>query len=72
MFNFPFRQTFYFTLKCNIAVQNIVKKAYISTIGKAKNSSFDVMQAHVIMSINRRSETKRQNEKKIKEGLTEG
>ena len=27
MLNFPFRQTFYFTLKCNIAVQNIVKKA---------------------------------------------
>ena len=43
------------------------------TIGKPKNASFDVMQAHVIMSINRRSETKRQNEKKkIKEGLTEG
>ena len=27
MLNFPFRQFFYFTLKCNIAVQNIVKKA---------------------------------------------
>ena len=28
MLNFPFWQTFYFTHKCNIAVQNIVKKAY--------------------------------------------
>ena len=27
MLHFPFQQTFYFTLKCNIAVQNIVKKA---------------------------------------------
>ena len=31
MLNFPFRQTFYFTLKCNIAVQNIVKKANVCT-----------------------------------------
>ena len=29
MLNFLFWQTFYFTLKCNIAVQNIVKKAYM-------------------------------------------
>ena len=29
MLNFPFRQTFNFTLKCNIAVQNIGKKALV-------------------------------------------
>ena len=31
MLNFPFQQTFYFTLKCNIAVQNIVKNAIDSS-----------------------------------------
>ena len=39
MLNFPFRQTFYFTLKCNIAVQNIVKKANVKNILK-KNFAY--------------------------------
>ena len=49
MLNFPFRQTFYFTLKCNIAVQNIVKKAITkpktasNLAGKGRVASSDVI-----------------------------
>ena len=57
------------TLKCLFYCPDGVIGRYWhadGTIGKTKNASFDVMQVHVMMSINRRSETKRQNEKKDK------
>ena len=46
MLNFPFRQTFYFTLKCNIAVQNIVKKANRSVHFRYQNIEIDFL--HVL------------------------
>ena len=48
MLNFPFQQTFYFTLKCNKAVQNIVKKAKVYSIQfETRSFQFDTRNSEL-------------------------